>query len=215
MRAQQSATATVERVLLYLERRLQVAEHYNRRWDSHFYEMAWLLVFECYYGANPRALLQVVPPSVTVRTNPNSEKPWFREKYARPLRRVVRNEDYYVPAHDGQPDTEWFDQVLECGHRIEMQYSAPSAKRPKHRRCPECVEVTREASHGSAGSGANTLQRADVLAKHLPQLRYRRELAAGERVSSSRDSHAGIFAVSRGDDDTETPGGSSGPVGAA
>lgn len=215
MRAQLSATATVERVLLYLERRLQVAEHYYRRWDSQAYEAAWLLVFERYYGANPGPILQVVPSPSSPSKHENSDKPWFREKYAKPLRRVVRNVEYSVPAHDGQPETRWFDQVLECGHRIEMQYDCESVKRPRHRRCAECVEVTKEAGHGSPSSGANAVQRADVLEKHLPHVRHLQELAAGQRVPSGRDSDSRMFAVPGGGHRTEETDGPCGPVGAA
>lgn len=215
MLTQRSTTATVERVLLYLERRLQVAEHYGRRWDSSAYEAAWLLVFECYYGASPRAILQVVPSPSLTNTPLNADKPWFREKYARPLQRVVRNIEYTVPAHDGQPETRWFDQVLACGHRIEMQYDHDGAKRPKHRRCAECVEVTTESSHGSASGSANPVQRPAVPSRHLPQLPLRDANAAERPVSMGGDSHTRMFAVPRRNDNTETHCGQCGPIGAA
>lgn len=136
-----AARRLVDSVLDYLERRQKSAALRGERMPALLLVEAWQLVYESFYG-------RVRPPEPDSIANHSSDtatsmrdKPWFREKQAKPIRRVTREFEYTTSDPDtGRPQF-WYGQRLECGHVVMNQYDTPGVKRRKHIRCSECARA--------------------------------------------------------------------------
>jgi hypothetical protein len=128
----------IDRVLAYLEGRRRVAEYYCHRTDAATYLTAWVTVFEAYHGPNPRPTIRQTQTPTLPRTNPHIDKPWYREKYGRPTRRVVGYVEHRPAPGDGMGTAGWYECALECGHMTPPVLDLEGQARPKHKRCTEC-----------------------------------------------------------------------------
>lgn len=133
------ARRLVDSVLDYLEKRQKSAALRGERIAALLLTEAWQIVYENFYG-RVRAVKQDVPkhlPEPTIEERRNLK--WFREKYAKPLRRVVREVEYSTQDADTGHTQHWYGQQLECGHTVMNQFDSPGTKRRKQIRCGACV----------------------------------------------------------------------------
>jgi hypothetical protein len=140
----------IERILLYLERRRRIAELRSNRSDAATYELAWVTVFEAYYGPNPRPLYRLAPCEPAPYINPHRDKRWFREKYAKPLRRVVAYGEEREWSEAMGHGTSWYTCHLECGHSVGPDLDMDGTARPKHKRCVDCSPLRLRLPVGAA-----------------------------------------------------------------
>lgn len=136
------AARKVERVLEYLTRRRQIEQAHGARMAAIAIEQAWLLVAEAWYGPPCRPIQTATISAPSIPRADLRSKPWFKAKYAKPLRKVTANSEYTTPYPNAQGVMKWYEQHLECGHVIEQCYDVPGVPRPKRRRCPFCVTAS-------------------------------------------------------------------------
>lgn len=146
-----TARRFVDSVLRYIETQQKGAALHGDRMPALLLTQAWLIVHDAFYGRvrAPKPEAIYYPPEVT--PTDLRDKPWFREKQAKPVRRVTREFDYTTGETDTGRVMRWYGQRLECGHVVMDQYDTPGVKRRKHIRCGECAraELTFELPAGA------------------------------------------------------------------
>ncbi|SRR5581483_852156 len=144
------ARRKVESALLYLERRIVIAE---RRYFCELataYREAWELIFEAHYGPEKR----LTAPVVTIKASAGSEprpSPRLRQYTEwRPLRRVVARVDSLLPAEGRWPAVRLASWRLECGHVTPAMPASLEPDRAFRRRCAECAAAAPERALAEA-----------------------------------------------------------------
>lgn len=151
-----------ERVLRYLRRRWRVARLRAQRFRAHDYEAAWVLMFEAFYGLDPRPL---VLPNPTMAGDNQELWPvprWRVARAYRPLRRVVRRFEYQVRPHPWASSLTYYREQLECGHVTQERPVFIEERAAQRRRCAACV------ARGVGRRKAPCLPLAGGTSKHTP-----------------------------------------------
>lgn len=136
-----AARRVVDSALDYLERRQKAAALRGERMAALLLVEAWQLVYESFYGRVRPPKPEPIQNHSSDTATPMRSKPWFREKYAKPIKRVVREVSYTTQNADTGADEHWYSQYLECGHSVLHQYDVPGVNRRKHIRCADCARA--------------------------------------------------------------------------
>jgi hypothetical protein len=125
-------------VLDYLAKCEHAAALRNRRDLVTHYHECWLLVFERVGGVLPLPIVSVQPRPMCPPPEPRPFKGWEKQKYSKPLRKVLKWND--VPIRDDKGNIVAWETLLtlECGHVMASFVQLAAEAKPKHRRCREC-----------------------------------------------------------------------------
>ncbi len=155
------ARRLVDSILGYFALMERAASLRNNRLAVQHFQECWLVVCERFYGSALTPLYRAATPCAPLPVLTFSlRQRWFKDKYSRPLRRVVGR----IARHDssglgaGARDIEY--DVLECGHQV-VSHAAEFGERPaRHRRCGECPRKGSHVGGNSLTPGARVLKAA-------------------------------------------------------
>lgn len=84
-----------------------------------------------------------------IRELTDPEPYWRKLQKARPLRMVVKREEYTIKLYPREPTTAlWFRETLSCNHQVNLPADLFGSKRPGRRRCMQCARVILEEKNG-------------------------------------------------------------------
>jgi hypothetical protein len=105
------------------------------------YQECWYLVHQANFGNLPLPIMAHFPKPECPPILPGPLKPWEKQKYSRPMRKVVsQREERRVDEH-GHVNGVTTVLVLECGHETESLFGETEVVKAKRRRCRVCVDV--------------------------------------------------------------------------
>jgi hypothetical protein len=127
----------------YLARCERAASLRNRRDLIQHYQECWRFLWDINCGALPLPILAQFPKVECPPSAPGPMKGWKRDLLSRPMRKVVKTRDEFVPSSLGA-DGYWITLIqLSCSHIIE-ELKLLTGERPMfRRRCRECANPAR------------------------------------------------------------------------
>ena len=139
--AMRTADHPATHVLDYLAKCEHAAVICNRRDLVTHYQECWYLVHQANFGQLPLPIMGGSPKPECPPVLPGPLKGWEKQKYSRPMRKVVSRRAERVVDEHGHHVAAVTILALDCGHEVDCVLGDQDAETAKRRRCRVCVDM--------------------------------------------------------------------------